>query len=132
MKSSSWLPIEITLIQVFYVWFFSLSNFDHVPEFWNMKLLNMAEKYFVRDVWLLACLQHVKFLTEISIDSSMFNNVFITMVFPEQLGLLSFGAKTAKARKWIFQPPSPLFFCVLENYVNFFYPVNEMAWKPFE
>lgn len=107
MKSSSWLSIEITLIQFFYVWLFFQSNFYHVPEFWKMKLLNMAERYFIRAIWLLACLQHVKFLTEISIDSSMFNNVFITMVFPEQLGLLSFGAKTAKARKWIFQPPFP-------------------------
>lgn len=111
MKSSSWLPIEITLIQFFYVWIiFFLSNFDYVPEFWKMKLLNTAEKYFVRAVWLLACLQHVKFLTEISIDSSMFNNVFITTVFPEQLGLLSFGAKTAKAREVDFPTPHPSFF----------------------
>lgn len=104
-KNSSWLPGEITLIQLFSLWFFFLSNFGHVPEFWKMKLSNMAEKYFIRALWLLACLQHVKFLTAISIDSSMFNNVFIPVVFPEQLGLLSFGATTAKARKWIFQPP---------------------------
>lgn len=84
-----------------------------------MKLLNMAEKCFVRAGSLLACQQHGKLLTGISIDSSMFNNVFMTMVFPEQLGLLSFGATPAKARKGIFHPPSPFFVCELENDVNF-------------
>lgn len=100
-ESSTWLPTPIAFVGL--LLFFSLNNFDHVPGFFffflKMKLLKMAEKYFIRAICLLAYLQHVKFWTETSIDSSMFNNVFITMVFPEQLGLLNFGNKTAKARK---------------------------------